>query len=267
MLVDHAPELGARPLPRVSRRGMVLAGLSAGVGLMAAAALPIGIAGLRRGRAGRSPMPARPAVARTAVTPVEAAPAAPAAPPPQATPVNTAEATVPTPDFVRRHAWTERGPADNHLAMPRIGRLTVHHTGADTRALGATDLQTVQRIEHYHRDQLGWACIGYHFLIGADGTIYEGRPLALQGAHVRDANRGNLGVSLIGDCHSQTPSPQQLASLQYLLDHARRRYRLSPTDIFGHRDLAPTTCPGDQLYAWLGTYRRELGASDGTILA
>lgn len=262
--MDHAPELGARLSPRLSRRGMVLAGLGAGLGLLAAGALPVGAARFSRDRLARP----RLAGIRTPAAPAPAPAPAPAAPTaPVAEPSPVAAPSPPTPPrFVRRSAWTQQAPASNHLAMPRIGRLTIHHTGADTRALGATDFQTVQRIEHYHRDQLGWACIGYHFLIGADGAIYEGRPLALQGAHVRDANRGNLGVSLIGDCQAETPSPKQLASLQFVLDAARGRYGLGAADIFGHRDLAPTTCPGDQLYNWLCTYRSELGAA-GSVLA
>ena len=46
--------------------------------------------------------------------------------------------------------------------------------------------------ERVHRLHLsyGYQGLGYHFLIGADGQIYEGRPLALQGAPVRDDNRG-----------------------------------------------------------------------------
>ena len=151
--------------------------------------------------------------------------------------------------------------------MPRISCLTVHHTGADTRALGASDLQTVQRIENYHRVSLGWACIGYHFLIADDGTIYEGRPLSIQGAHVRDANAGNIGVAIIGDCHCQSPSPAQLATLDYVLHAAVQRYRLRPDRIYGHRDLAATTCPGDHLYAWLHTWRNDQLATADSVLS
>lgn len=257
--MDHAPVLGARARTRITRRGVVLGGLSAGLGLVAAGTLPSSAARLPRAALVSVPRrrsaPAGSAPDR-AVGSAGSRPGMVEAPPPP-----------PAPSFVRRANWTDRAPAANHNPMPRIGRLTVHHTGADTRALGATDLQTVQRIEGYHREQLGWACVGYHFLIGEDGTIYEGRPLALQGAHVRDANRGNLGVSLIGDCHQQPPSPHQLASLSFVLDAARRRYHLRPDQVFGHRDLAPTTCPGDQLYAWLRTWRSDSGASGERILA
>jgi len=135
--------------------------------------------------------------------------------------------------------------------MGQVRRLTVHHTGANTRALGLSDLQAVQRIETYHRDERGWACVGYHFLIGDDGLIYEGRPLAMQGAHVRDANEGNIGISCIGVFDQELPSPAQLRSLSWLLGRLRQHIGLSAQTVYGHRDLSPSTCPGDALYAWL----------------
>ncbi|MDA3961933.1 MAG: N-acetylmuramoyl-L-alanine amidase [Planctomycetota bacterium] len=186
--------------------------------------------------------------------------------PVQAPATAASEASRPArPNIVARSTWGGTEPEANHYPMPNIGRLTVHHTGANTRALGATDLQTVQRIEDYHRETLGWACIGYHFLIGYDGTVYEGRPLAVQGAHVRDHNEGNLGVSLIGNYDQEAPSPDMLASLRFVLDSARQRYHLPSAAIHGHRDFAPTTCPGDQLYAWLCGYRQE--CADTTVVA
>jgi len=265
---SQPPTFDQTTLPgAMSRRGVILAGASLGVGLAA-----LGLSGLVRAQR-TVPVVAADARLRRAV------PAAPRKASAAAGRAARSAADLPTrpdraaapervvaPSYRTRGTWGGTAPAPNHDPMPRIGCLTVHHTGADTRSLGASDLQTVQRIEHYHRDVLGWACIGYHFLIGFDGTIYEGRPVAIQGAHVRDANRGNLGVALIGDCHRQAASPAQLTSLDYVLRSACRRYRFGPARVYGHRDLAPTTCPGDQLYRWLATWcTDQRSAGDGVM--
>jgi hypothetical protein len=45
----------------------------------------------------------------------------------------------------------------------------------------------------------GFADIGYHFGIGCDGTIFEGRDIRRKGAHVDGANTGLVGVVLLAD--------------------------------------------------------------------
>ena len=186
------------------------------------------------------------------VEPVRSAPEIEIEPEAPAAPVEPAW----QPTVLRREEWTPLAPADNHRALGTVNRLTVHHTGADTRSMGVPDIVTVQRIEAYHRDELGWACIGYHFLIGHDGTIYQGRPLDVQGAHVRDDNEGNLGVSLIGKFDEAPPSDEQLRSLAYVLADAELYFGIGRRQVFAHRELSPTTCPGDQLFRWLQHYRR-----------
>jgi len=159
---------------------------------------------------------------------------------------------------VPRQAWTARGLAPNHGPMGAIGRITLHHSGVDHG--GIDDLLAVRRIEHWHRDRLGWAGIGYHFVIGQDGRVIEGRPLAAQGAHVHGCNAGNVGVAVLGCYQATAPDPRQLAALSQLLDELRARHRIALGAVQGHRDLAATSCPGDQLYAWLRDYRRSAAA-------
>ena len=45
----------------------------------------------------------------------------------------------------------------------------------------------------------GWADVGYHYLVDKDGTIYEGRNIAIRGAHTQGHNTGSAGVCLLGD--------------------------------------------------------------------
>ncbi len=160
--------------------------------------------------------------------------------------------------MVQRVAWTSVAPSSNHRPMNGIRRITVHHTGEYDGMAGRSDVQVLQAMDRFHRQQRGWAAIGYHFIIGRDGTVYEGRPLTMQGAHVGGHNEHNLGITLVGDFHRSQPSPAQLASLQRLLDVMRRRFSVGREQIFGHRDLAPSICPGDRLYEWLQNYLSRL---------
>ena len=158
-------------------------------------------------------------------------------------------------ELVHRNAWTDAAVKSNSVLMGTVTRLTVHHTGEHEGLVGLPDIEVVSRIEKYHRNEKKWAAIGYHYLVGRDGRIYEGRPAKYQGAHVSTANENNLGVSVIGDFMRQLPNEKQLTALRAFLDDMRKRYGVSKAKVYGHRDLHSSLCPGDALYAWVKKYR------------
>jgi len=102
--------------------------------------------------------------------------------------------------------------------------------------------------------------IGYHFLIGPDGALYEGRPLSTVGAHAEGKNSGSVGICIIGDYRKahDTLSMISISVLADLVEWLISAYRIHPKDLFGHRDFKPTTeCPGDQIYALLPYFRER----------
>lgn len=96
--------------------------------------------------------------------------------------------------------------------------------------------------------------IGYHYVILRDGSVQQGRPEHLKGAHTLGHN-DYIGICLIGDFESSEnadgavgqllPTSAQLQSLKGLVRTLQLRYEIRPTQIFRHRDLDPNTkCPG-----------------------
>lgn len=57
---------------------------------------------------------------------------------------------------------------------------------------------SVETIRKWHIDR-GFTDIGYHFIIQPNGDLEFGRPIYLKGAHVKGANKDNIGVCFIGD--------------------------------------------------------------------
>ena len=159
--------------------------------------------------------------------------------------------------LVTRSEWGAQPLKGNHDPMGAIQRITLHHTDEHDGTRGRSDAEVVRAIQSYHRDNLGWADIGYHYLVGHDGRVYEGRALSAQGAHSGGANnKSNLGVSVIGNFSGALPAPAQLAALRGFLADRQAAYRVGPAGLLGHRDLSATECPGTALYAWLQDYRR-----------
>lgn len=155
--------------------------------------------------------------------------------------------------IVPRETWGARSGSCSSRDGGRA-RISIHHTEGP-----ASDPERQLRgIQSYHMSK-GWCDVGYHFLIDTTGRIYEGRRVELLGAHVRDNNRGNLGIALIGcfdgrECATPTPiTDAMIESAGRLVGTLSRIYGITPSSstVRGHRDQVSTTCPGDRLYARL----------------
>ena len=98
---------------------------------------------------------------------------------------------------------------------------------------------SVQDIDRWHR-QRGFDCIGYHFYITVDGTIWTGRPLSQVGAHCKGYNAHSIGICYEGGLDEEgrpcdTRTLLQKAALVALINKLRELY---PTaDVVGHNDL------------------------------
>ncbi len=203
-----------------------------------------------------SPRPVAPSPALTSTPTPTPTPMPGPAPAPVRAPAAAAVAR-PALRLVSRAQWGAQPLRANHDPLGPITRLTLHHTDEHPGMCGRPDADVVRAIQAYHQDGRGWADIGYHYLVGHDGAVYEGRSLAAQGAHSGgENNRNNLGISVIGCFGRALPAPAQLAALRALLADRQAAHGLAPAALLGHRDLAATECPGSALYAWLEDVRR-----------
>lgn len=51
-------------------------------------------------------------------------------------------------------------------------------------------------IDRWHKGN-GWRGIGYHWVVMPDGSIAMGRPMTEIGAHVKERNRGTVGICML----------------------------------------------------------------------
>lgn len=137
--------------------------------------------------------------------------------------------------------------------------LIVHHSSfyeADGRA-------TLREVQRLHREDRMWADIGYHFLVDADGKIYEGRELAARGVHTAGYNTGSAGVCLLGDFRFAAPVAAQWEGMVELGRWLVAELALS--HLAGHRQFNESTqCPGTALLARLPELAARLGVEYGT---
>jgi hypothetical protein len=162
------------------------------------------------------------------------------------------------PRYVPASGWKKIAPDPAKLEPESkygpYSRITFHHTGSDVTPQAVDELQTnhepflhhLQReVAHgFHAEKYDFGDVGYHFLIGEDGTIYEGRPLSYQGAHVWHHDPANIGVAFLGDYSSKGFSDAQIHSARALIRVLNHAYGIGQGAngqqyIFTHRDLAP----------------------------
>ncbi len=124
--------------------------------------------------------------------------------------------------------------------MRKIDLIVVHCTAtpAGRRVVKAD-------VDLWHR-QRGFDGIGYHFLVGLDGSVEPGRPLEKVGAHALGYNAHSVGVAYVGGLDSggrpcDTRTPAQRIALENLLRSLRRRF--PGARIVGHNQLAAKACP------------------------
>jgi hypothetical protein len=152
-----------------------------------------------------------------------------------------------------RKDWGGRAPRCSGGSMTP-NRITIHHTvtpNADSMSVPAR----LRQIQAFHMDARGWCDIGYNYLVSRDGRVWRGRGARTVGAHVSNANTGNVGISFLGTYTSSTPTSKSMCGAAKLIRRLHEDYpavALNRTDVKGHRQYGGTSCPGTRLYDRIG---------------
>ncbi len=205
-------------------------------------------------------------------------------------PLRVPAATV-APPIVPRLSWgadesIRRGPpsysSDVRFAI-------VHHTAGRNDYTRAEAAAIVKGIQLFHVRGNGWNDIGYNFLVDRFGTIYEGRFGGVErnaiGAHALGFNTGSVGIALLGTYGNTAPSAAAQEAIARLIAWRLDLAHVDPTSfltyisggseryrsgipvllnaVSGHRDTGFTECPGNLLYARLGSIAATARATGG----
>lgn len=123
-------------------------------------------------------------------------------------------------------------------SLSSIDSIIIHHT-ASLADLSAADIDAGHKA-------IGYACIGYHYLIHKDGSIEKGRFNNMVGAHCYGHNKTSLGIALSGNFEKETMTNEQTSALIDLIATLRVAYP-NIKSIQGHCFYNATACPGCNL--------------------
>uniref|UniRef100_A0A3P9IF44 Peptidoglycan-recognition protein SC2-like n=1 Tax=Oryzias latipes TaxID=8090 RepID=A0A3P9IF44_ORYLA len=157
-----------------------------------------------------------------------------------------------TVNIVSRLQWGAAAPKQKEALKGSAQRVVIHHTALQNCRGLADSKEHLVSIQSMHMNQRGFDDIGYNFLVGGDGTVFEGRGWGVMGAHTKGHNHDSLGIAFMGNFNSDKLSEEGLLSVKRLLLFGVSQSYIHPKFVLcGHRDLASTQCPGDNLYAAL----------------
>lgn len=162
--------------------------------------------------------------------------------------------------LIRRAQWKAKPPKESYIEhIPK--KITIHHTAGNYPLTDEDSFIEVQVIQEYHQQARGWIDIGYHFLIDPSGNIFEGRPILAVGAHVAKFNVDNIGIAVLGNYHppvNNEVTEKAVSAIITLVRYLKDRYDIAKKSFYAHRELAKTTCPGDNLYAKMPFLRSRI---------
>ncbi|NXT46599.1 PGRP2 amidase, partial [Pluvianellus socialis] len=170
------------------------------------------------------------------------------------------EVYVECPAIVPRCMWGARPyrGTPKPLTLP-LGSVYIHHTfipSVPCRTFPAC-ARAMRAMQRFHQDTRRWDDIGYSFVVGSDGYLYQGRGWHWVGAHTKGYNSKGYGVGYVGDFSATLPDPDTIALVRDgLLPCAVRTGRLHHNyTLHGHRQLGHTDCPGNSLFQEIETWR------------
>ncbi|MBU0648355.1 N-acetylmuramoyl-L-alanine amidase [Patescibacteria group bacterium] len=130
--------------------------------------------------------------------------------------------------------------------MRNIDTIVVHHSVTDkyNKDIWAVSVEGVDYVPGLYfggKEYKG----NYHHLIYWDGEVKSPVPEDRYTYHcgVYDINLESIAVCCIGDYSNEQPSPAALVAAKSVIEGIQNRYSIS--DIYGHKELMATRCPGD----------------------
>ncbi|XP_007975284.3 peptidoglycan recognition protein 4 isoform X1 [Chlorocebus sabaeus] len=158
------------------------------------------------------------------------------------------------PSIVPRSAWGARETHCPRMTLPAKYGIIIHTAGRTCNISDECRL-LVRDIQSVYIDRLKSCDIGYNFLVGQDGAIYEGVGWNVQGSSTPGYEDIALGITFMGTFTGTPPNAAALEAAQDLIQCATVKGYLTPNYLLvGHSDVAQTLSPGQALYNIISTW-------------
>ncbi|OWF54189.1 peptidoglycan recognition protein-like [Mizuhopecten yessoensis] len=157
--------------------------------------------------------------------------------------------------YASKAQWGGKTTAKYENMKKKVSIVFIHHTVLSHCSTGPDCVHAVKKVDELHRGSFGWDDIGYSFLAGEDGRIYQARGWDRVGAHTIGFNKIAISICAMGNFMLQAPDQKLLDAIQSHLDCGVVSGKLEPDyKLYGHRDAIDTESLGDFLYDIIKTW-------------
>ncbi|XP_014205259.1 peptidoglycan-recognition protein SC2-like [Copidosoma floridanum] len=159
--------------------------------------------------------------------------------------------------IITRSEWGAQPPKGNVGSLKTLPAtyVVIHHAASLSCTNRAICQARIRTIQNFHMKTEKLQDIGFNFLVGEDGNVYEGRGWEKAGAHAENFNDKSIGICVIGNFDKTSPSHATLAAIKNLISHGVSQGKLNSQYILiGHRQAETLSCPGHYLYQLIQTW-------------
>lgn len=150
------------------------------------------------------------------------------------------------------HFVSKRKPRTRNTKS--IKYITVHHSAVESNI--STGLARLISYARYHMNSRKWPAVGYHYGILPNGKIYQ--LVSENYVTFHDSiNFDSIGVVLSGHYGKQKPTIEMLQSLEFLLSHLQRKYKIAKENILTHSQRGKKACPGSSIEPYIREFNKK----------
>lgn len=164
------------------------------------------------------------------------------------------------PDIISRLAWGSRTTNADVPVLPirPAPFVVIHHTQTAVCTTIVECSPIIRDIQFFHMAGNGWRDISYHFLMGADYRLYEGRGWGRRGENVGDFTNQAINIGLIGTFQVDPPTENVLQVLDNLIDCGIASGALAQNvRVVAQCQVTPiVSCEGSTIFDWVSEHPR-----------
>jgi len=133
--------------------------------------------------------------------------------------------------------------------------VVIHHSEGRNCTTKTECINVVKTMQINDMNNNEWADIGFNFLVGGDGNIYEGRGWERVGTHATGYNSLSIGICFLGDYSTTAPDNTMVDPVLQLIQCGMDDGWITVEHMtIGHVQAVITDCPGDALYELIQTW-------------
>ncbi|XP_055713474.1 peptidoglycan recognition protein-like [Phlebotomus papatasi] len=149
------------------------------------------------------------------------------------------------PEILGKRNWGGRDPFKVFYTILPVEYVIIHHTFTTGCYMGSQCVPIVKELQNFHMDELEYNDIAFNFLIGCDGSIYEGVGWHRRGNHTYGYDNRSIGIAFIGNYNNFSPTQVSVEAAKHLIECGISNNELSKdVKVYAARQVESTQSPG-----------------------